>query len=236
MTTLSDLWTAFPSRITDYLGHQASGTTWEQHLALRPLADLSPTWQVVQAGTDQASTVWGLQSLTLHTPAAGEDEAWPGRWPEQLPGQHAGIEHFRTCFGEPLLHERQLAIFQTSGPHERTWAVQCMFTSTGQLHSLTIVRMHDWEVLQPLPQQDTTPAAAEALQADVSLAASAAASPAPRTGWYQAQLPAEHAMQAFFANSDMSLVFRREGERFPSLGVTPREDEALVQWHWLRAD
>ena len=43
-------------------------------------------------------------------------------------------------------------------------------------------------------------------------------------------------MQPLFASSDMSLVFRRQGERFPSLDVTPREDEALVQWLWLRAE
>ena len=43
-------------------------------------------------------------------------------------------------------------------------------------------------------------------------------------------------MQKYFANSEARLVFRNEAEMFPTLGVTPKADEALVEWVWIRAE
>ena len=111
-----------------------------------------------------------------------------------------------------------------------------MFTSQGGLQHLSFIKMHDWK---PLLEKyvEASPAVSEPeVGPDQPLGLCAAGSSAPREGWYEAVLPNGHPMQVFFAHSDIRLVFREKGEHFPALGVTPKSDEILVQWSWLRAN
>ncbi len=201
-----------------------------------PVISMQPNWQALEANEAPELAVWGLQSITLHTAVSEMGDEWHGEWPQSLPAEKTTINHTNACFGEPLLHAQNIALYQIKSPLELDWVAQCMFTDMGRLQHLTFVKMHDW---RPLAEKFTELATGEGLQEsdpEQSVSVSAAGSQAPLSGWYEAILPIGHPMQSYFAVSDTRLVFREQGERFPNLGVTPRSDETLVQWVWLRAD
>ncbi len=235
MSMSSTFWQALPSWVSTYLGRSASHAMWERNLAITPLTSCAPQWQSIEEGTSSDEAVWGLQSVTFHTSASSTGTPWSGAWPELLPGANAKLQHTKECFGLPLVHDQHLAIFQIQSPDGNSWVAQCSFARQGQLESLTLVRMHDW-----IPLADNAPKpATSTVELPHTLAApdpSNAGSPAPRTGWYEAVLPYDLAMREFYANSDIRLVYRTIGDSFPRLGVRPSEDEALVQWHWIRAE
>ncbi|QIL80766.1 hypothetical protein G7047_13275 [Diaphorobacter sp. HDW4A] len=196
---------------------------------------MQPNWQVLEADDTPELAIWGLQSITLHTAVSEMGAEWPGQWPDALPAGKSTITHTNACFGEPLLHAQNIALYQIKSPSNLDWVAQCMFTDLGRLQHLTFVKMHDWK---PLVQKLEDLSALQKQQTQGPSAAMeliAAGAQAPLSGWYEAILPNGHPMQSYFASSDTRLIFREQGERFPSLGVTPRADEALVQWLWLRA-
>ncbi len=227
-------WASFPPALVECLGRQARHAEWERHFAIMPMGELAPQWQVVQEQKDQKATVWGLHSVTLHTINSSKIvPPWPGPWPDALPAELATLEDARACFGEPLFHERGVVIFQTNSPQGLDWTVQCMFSASGQLENLTLVRQHDW---LPLEQKIATPSTVEQMQSRPNAAPAAlciAGSKAPATGWYEGRLPFDHAKREYFASAGISRVFRNKGEQFPALGVGQASDEALVQWAWI---
>lgn len=232
----SDPQRSFPASIPEFVGHQATYAAWQQHLADSPVIAMQPNWQAIEANDDPELAVWGLHSITLHTSVSDIGDEWPGGWPDALPAAQSTLVHANSCFGEPLLYAHNIALYQIQSPLGLSWVVQCMFSDLGALQHLTLIRMHDWQALAekyPEPSSVDHPQA-PAPAAPVGL--SAAGSLAPATGWYEAILPYGHPMQAFVAGSDIRLVFREKAERFPTLGVSPSSDEALVQWAWLRAD
>lgn len=235
-SALAELWQTLPTYIVEFVGHQASHAVWEQHLVHSPVIAMQPNWQMLDANEAPELTVWGLQSITLHTAISEMGDEWPGAWPSTLPAAKAGIAHSNACFGEPLLHAQNIALYQIQSPLGLDWVAQCMFTSQGGLQHLSFIKMHDWK---PLLEKyvEASPAVSEPeVGQDQPLGLCAAGSLAPREGWYEAVLPNGHPMQVFFAHSDIRLVFREKGEHFPALGVTPKSDEILVQWSWLRAN
>lgn len=232
------LWSSFPPSITELVGHHANHGSWEQKLQEFPLHALQPNWQVLQSkedGSASQASVWGLQSLTLHTAASETGEAWSGEWPDALPADQSTIHHTNAIFGEPLLHSQGIALYQMQSPKGLSWAVHCMFSEWNKLQHLTFVRMHDWEPLSVSLPMSTTALDRPAPEQPDAPDWSPAGSQAPLQGWYEAILPPGHPMQAYFANSEMRLVFREQSEKFPTLGVTPESDESLVRWRWLRA-
>lgn len=226
--TSLDLGALLPSHIANYLGRKASHADWESHLAINPVVGLSPQWQVLEEGETEAA-IWGLHSITVDTASGAAMQMWP----ESFPGGLARIEHARDFFGEPLIQDRDIAVFQIKSPEEQEYAALCTFTDQGRLQSLTMVRVHDWIPLAKLSidSQPMEPVGS-ILPVAVPVGLCGAGAIAPLTGWYEGQLPEAHPMQAFFAKSDARLVFREKGERFPNLGVTPHTDEVLVQWSW----
>lgn len=219
-----------------FLGRRATHAVWERQLAIHPVADLQPNWQVLDEGVSQDSSEWGLQSITLNTDLDGGDYAWNGKWPDALPGTKADVHLATQLFGPPLIHDRTIAIYQISNPEGLAWVIQCLFGERGKLQSLTLVRMHEW---QPLTDGHNA-IYADAQISDAPNSSSplraAAGSRSQRAGWYEAELPAWHPMQSYFANSEARLVYRHRDEVFPTLGVTPKADEALVEWVWIRAE
>lgn len=232
-SSLSILWQALPDGAVNYLGRRASHSVWERHLAIHPVVDLQPNWQVLDEGASQDSSEWGLQSITLNTALAGEDDAWNGRWPDELPGANADEKLATQLFGTPLIHDRTIAIYQILGPEGLGWVAQCMFTERGKLLSLTLVRMHDW---LPLGDHEQAVTLENATPKEEPTVRASAGTRAKRAGWYEATLPSAHPMQTYFANSEARLVYRNRDEVFPTLGVTPRADEALVEWVWIRGE
>lgn len=232
----SEGWHTFPASIPELVGHQATYAVWGQHLADSPVIAMQPNWHALEAHDNPELAVWGLQSVTLHTSISDIGEEWPGEWPEALPSAHSTLMHANSCFGEPLLHAHNIALYQIKSALGLDWVVQCMFSEQGALQHLTFIRMHDWRHLEE-KQPEPVPADSPQLpRPSAPVGLSAAGSPAPAAGWYEAILPYGHPMQAFVAKSDIRLVFREKAQRFPTLGVSPSSDEALVQWAWLRAD
>ena len=234
---IADLWRTFPAFIPEFVGHQATHEVWERHLAHCPVRAMQPNWQALEANDIPEQAVWGLQSVTLHTAVSEMGDEWPGEWPDILPAEKSTITHTNACFGEPLLHAQGIALYQIQSPQGLDWVAQCMFTGLGRLQHLTFVKMHDWKPLavkyaEPVAELSTD----QGPDSEFPISISAAGSLAPASGWYEAILPNGHPMQSFFAVSDTRLVFREPGERFPMLGVSPKTDESLVQWVWLRAD
>lgn len=227
---LSTLWQALPEAVVHFLGRKATHADWERHLPRHPVAELQPNWQVLSEGASQDMSEWGLQSVTLHT-EVDHDSAWAGPWPEGLPGAKANLAMANQFFGEPLIQDRTIALYQIQSPHDHGWVAQCLFDERGRLESLTLVKMHEW---LPLAERAAEGAVASAV-GEAALRA-AAGTRARRAGWYEATLPTSHPMQKYFANSEARLVFRNETELFPTLGVTPKADEALVEWVWIRAE
>ena len=186
---------------------------------------------------DQANAQWGLQSVTLHTNASSVSNApWAGPWPEQLPGDKAKLGHIKACFGDPLIQDQNLAIYQVQSPQAMDWVAQCMLTPQGFLQNLTLVRMHAWQPLIDVAPKFIASAFETSSSNSSFFAPCAARSMAPSSGWYEGGLPSNHRLHTFFAGSDVRLVYRVQGERFPTLGVQPSEDEELVQWRWMRAE
>ncbi|MPM22451.1 hypothetical protein SDC9_68906 [bioreactor metagenome] len=230
-SALSTLWQVLPEGVLHFLGRKATHAVWERHLPLNPVAELQPNWQVLSEGASQDMGEWGLQSVTLQTEA--DESAWVGPWPEGLPGAKVNLAMANQFFGEPLIQDRTIALYQIQSPQDHGWVAQCLFDEHGRLESLTLVKMHDW-----LPLEEAT-AEGKGTADDVTVEPvlrAAAGSRAQRAGWYEATLPASHPMQKYFANSETRLVFRKETEVFPTLGVTPKTDEALVEWVWIRAE
>ena len=227
------LWNALPAYIANFLGHSATHSIWEAHLSHAPVHTMQPHWQVLEKGEDDKSTVWGLQSIALHTALSETGSPWPGEWPPCLPAVDARLAHANECFGEPLIHAQGIALYQIKSPLGEDWVAQCAFTEEGHLQYLTFVKMHEWK---PLNGEGENPQVADTQSSpklsEVGL--SAAGTLAPANGWYEALLPAGHPMQPFYAKSEVRLVYRAQGELFPKLGVTPADDEALVQWAWIR--
>ena len=164
-------------------------------------------------------------------PEAGSP--WPGEWPPCLPAVDARLAHANECFGEPLIHAQGIALYQIKSPLGEDWVAQCAFTEEGQLQYLTFVKMHEWK---PLNGEGENPQIVDPRPSPKlsEIGLSAAGTLAPANGWYEALLPAGHPMQPFYAKSEVRLVYRAQGELFPKLGVTPADDEALVQWAWIR--
>ena len=235
-SALADLWQTFPAFIPEYVGHQATHVVWERHLVHCPVISMQPNWQALEAHDTPELAVWGLQSVTLHTSASEMGEEWPAEWPDVLPAGKTTITHTNACFGEPLLYAQNIALYQIKSPQELDWVAQCMFTDLGRLQHLTFVRMHEWKPLVEKFTALATQNGSQQTDPEYVVSISAAGSLAPVSGWYEAILPNGHPMQSYFTVSDARLVFREQGERFPSLGVSPKSDEALVQWVWVRAD
>ena len=231
ITTSFDIGALLPSHITEYIGRKASHTEWERHFAIKQMTGVSPQWQVLEEGVTKDAAIWGLHSVTVETASTATAQTWP----ESLPGEQATMEHARAFFGEPLMHQDGIAVFQITSPQGLDYAAMCTFAEQGVLQSFTMIRVHDWLPLVK-PLSDGLPI--ESIEEEVAVAEPVefcgATTVAPLTGWYEGLLPDWHPMQAFFSLSDTRLVFREKGERFPHLGVTPREDEALVKWVWVR--
>lgn len=234
-STLSTLWQALPEGVVHFLGRKATHADWERRLAVHPVAELQPNWQMLSEDASQNMSEWGLQSVTLNT-EADDDSAWAGPWPEGLPGVKANLSMANQFFGEPLIQDRTIALYQIQGPHDHGWVAQCLFDERGRLESLTLVKMHEWLPLSERAVESRGSADADDSSIGESTLRAAAGTRARRAGWYEATLPAAHPMQKYFANSEARLVFRNEAEMFPTLGVTPKADEALVEWVWIRAE
>ena len=136
-SALAELWQTLPAYIVEFVGHQASHAVWEQHLVHSPVIAMQPNWQMLDANEAPELTVWGLQSITLHTAISEMGDEWPGAWPSTLPAAKAGIAHSNACFGEPLLHAQNIALYQIQSPLGLDWVAQCMFTSQGGLQHLS---------------------------------------------------------------------------------------------------
>lgn len=230
-----DGWQTFPAFIPEFVGHQATYAVWERHLADSPLIAMQPNWQALEVHDDPARAVWGLQSVTLHTAVSETGDEWLGEWPNVLPAGQSTLMHANACFGEPLLYAHGIALYQIQSPSGLDWVAQCMFNHQGELQHLSFIRMHDWRPLTENSPEPSLSNGPEVPGPPAAIGLIAAGALAPATDWYEAMLPLDHPMQAFFAGSDIRLVFREKAERFPSLGVSPKSDEALVQWAWLRA-
>lgn len=229
ITTSFDIGTLLPSHITEYIGRKASYIDWERHFAINKMAGISPQWQVLEEGVTKDAAIWGLHSVTVETASTTTAQTWP----ESLPGEQATMEHARTLFGEPLMHQHGIAVFQITSPQGLDYAALCTFAEQGVLQSLTMIRVHDWlPLIRPLSDGQPIESIEEEVGVAEPIEFCRASTLAPLTGWYEGRLPDWHPMQAFFAKSDTRLVFREKGERFPNLGVTPHTDEALVQWSW----
>ena len=146
-SALAELWQTLPAYIVEFVGHQASHAVWEQHLVHSPVIAMQPNWQMLDANEAPELAVWGLQSITLHTAISEMGDEWPGAWPSTLPAAKAGIAHSNACFGEPLLHAQNIALYQIQSPLGLDWVAQCMFTSQGGLQHLSFIKMHDWKPL-----------------------------------------------------------------------------------------
>lgn len=227
-----DLWSVFPVYIANFLGCSASLSTWETHLLDSPIHAMQPNWQLLEKGIEGNSPVWGLQSITFHTVLSEAGTPWMAKWPKCLPAGKTTIAHANECFGEPLVHAQGIALYQIKSPLNESWIAQCAFTEEGYLQHLTFAKMHEWKLLNEKGEKQ--PVSDIQLPPQISkIGLSPAGASAPFKGWYEALLPAEHPMQPFYSKSEVRFVYREQGENFPKLGVTPADDEALVQWAWI---
>lgn len=188
---------------------------------------------------------WGLHSVCLLTSAMAGPMAWSGPWPSALPAERSTMHDAVAAFGPPLSEEGGMALFEAAMDSGIDCAVHCQFSERGQLQTLSLIRLGEWQSLQGwasendeagTPSPDAAAELAAPMAADLRSITCASAGIAPRTGWYEAKLPAHHPSQGYYSTSQGRFARVHEGHRMLSLGVVPQADEALVVWTWLRED
>lgn len=195
--------------------------------------------QPLDPAVGEGSQAWGLHGATL------EARSWQGRWPEGVDPRRCGTQEIASAFDvapDDALLTPGMACFTVRGIGGQDWSLLCLFDpADGVLDSLSLVRTGAWvaEVAPALiPEPVSAPASADSAEpSSTALPVTCrSADPVPKTGWYEASLPADHPSFAYFSRSPGRFVRLKEGQRMLTLGVVPSRDEALVVWTWLRGE
>ncbi|MDB5847106.1 MAG: hypothetical protein JWP29_858 [Rhodoferax sp.] len=200
-------------------------------LASKPYALRSPALgvdlmlQCLNAEAPPAERLWGVHS-------------WSG--PARTAHGRLAQQELTPLLGEPLLCMDGMAVFEGADEEGQRWCAHGLFDSGKRLQSLTLMRLGDW-LPMPVVEAAQSAAAGHAISVAAVPAASAPApvtcrssATVPKTGWYEARLPADHSDFRYFSQSNGRFVRKHEGERMLTLGVVPFTDEGLVVWTWLR--
>lgn len=181
-----------------------------------------------------ALEAWGLHSVTLHAPASGPN-AWPHGWPLGLQAQDLSRAAVLQALGPPVVQNKAMALLECElGSALRKIGVHCEWAQPGQLVRMTLVRLGDFEPLQPFEYSPPKVAAAQ-VQAQPVAAQSQitcrSGEITPKTGVYEAHLLKSHPSASYYNTSPNRFYFRQKGQPMIRLGV-PDGGESLVVWTW----
>ena len=213
------------------------------HVQVGPYGvDLS--MQCVNPAAPEGERMWGLHGVTLHTPASHPARHWKGPWPDGLDLTRAEARNVVDWLapGDEMarMAPPTMVCLLVDGIDDRPWTVLCTFDAMARtLRTFSVMRSgEEWVVastLPPWPQPSvplpTSLPAVPAEQGPVSVTCRSHAI-VPRTGLWEARLPATHPSAQDYSRGDWRFAYRKQGDTMSSLGVP---EEHLVVWSWLRA-
>lgn len=234
---------ALESRSPPVLGIRQAHSDKPYHVSMTG-CDL--TMQCVNPHAKASARMWGLHGFTLHTIHSQPLSPWRWKWPDGVAAGEATAQNVLRAFSVPseeavVMHPT--LCFTVPGIGEQTWTVMCLFDErTKKLRTFSLVRAGDWVVASVLSEwPESLAKVASTPQASLPPPPSGpppitcrSSATVPKTGWFEARLPADHAGFRYFSQSSGRFVRKHKGERMLTLGVVPFKDEDLVVWTWQR--
>ena len=103
----------------------------------------------INPDADEPLRIWGVQSITLHTPLSEPSNFWAFQWPEGVDPATAKATNIAQLFGaddpESALLTPTMTCFGVSGYEGQVWNMVCVFGSdTECLETFSLVRANEW--------------------------------------------------------------------------------------------
>ncbi|MCC4589592.1 hypothetical protein LL974_00425 [Xanthomonas campestris pv. cannae] len=203
------------------------------------------TMQCVNPSAPDRERMWGLHGVTLHTAASHQTRHWKGPWPDGLDLASAEardvVEWLAPGDEMARMSPPTMVCLLVDGIDDQPWTVLCTFDAIARtLRTFSVMRFgEEWVVASTLP-----PWPQPALKVPASVSGVPAAEDelvgmtcrshaiVPRTGLWEARLPASHPSAQDYSRCDWRFAYRKQGDTMSSLGVP---EEHMVVWTWLRA-